>query len=65
AWMIDQAGWKGHQHGRVGVHTDQALVLVNYGDATGAELLALAGEIEKDINHRFGVKLEIEPDVIG
>ncbi|MEH6825181.1 MAG: UDP-N-acetylmuramate dehydrogenase [Motiliproteus sp.] len=63
-WMIDRAGWKGQRHGAVGVHTQQALVLVNYGGATGLELLGLAREIQADILRIFGVALEIEPRVI-
>ncbi len=63
-WLIDQAGWKGARRGAVGVHAQQALVLVNYGDATGAELLLLATQIQADIEQRFGVMLEIEPRII-
>lgn len=63
-WLIDQAGWKGRRHGAVGVHAQQALVLVNYGGATGRELLLLAREIQADIQQRFGVALEIEPRII-
>ncbi|MCL4117857.1 UNVERIFIED_CONTAM: hypothetical protein GTU68_005047 [Idotea baltica] len=60
-WLIDAAGWKGFRQGDVGVHKEQALVLVNYGKATGFELLALAELIQKDIQKRFSVLLEIEP----
>lgn len=63
-WLIDQAGWKGRRLGSVGVHAHQALVLVNYGGATGEELLQLAGAIQADIQARFGVALEIEPRII-
>ncbi|MFT6915461.1 MAG: UDP-N-acetylmuramate dehydrogenase [Motiliproteus sp.] len=63
-WLIDQAGWKGWRQGAVGVHAHQALVLVNYGGATGEELLLLAGAIQADIQARFGVALEIEPRII-
>ena len=62
-WLIEQAGWKGFRDGDAGVHALQALVLVNYGQATGAELLALARRIQADIRGRFGVELEIEPVV--
>ena len=63
AWLIDQAGWKGYREGPVGVHAGQALVLVNHGGATGAQVLALAARIRQDVAERFGVELEIEPQV--
>ena len=62
-WLIDQAGWKGYRAGDTGVHAQQALVLVNYGAATGVEILALAEKIQGDIQQRYGVDLEIEPNV--
>lgn len=60
-WLIERAGWKGYRDGDAGIHALQALVLVNYGKASGLELLALAGRIQTDIRERFGVELEIEP----
>jgi UDP-N-acetylmuramate dehydrogenase len=60
-WLIDRAGWKGFRDGDAGVHRLQALVLVNYGSASGAQLLALARRIQADIARRFGVELDIEP----
>jgi UDP-N-acetylmuramate dehydrogenase len=63
-WLIERAGWKGYREGDAGVHRLQALVLVNYGQATGQELLALARRIQADIAERFGVTLEIEPNLI-
>lgn len=65
AWFIDQAGWKGCRHGNVGVHDKQALVLVNFGCATGRELLAFAQEIAADVQQKFGVDLEMEPVTLG
>lgn len=62
-WLIEQAGWKGYRDGDAGVHDKQALVLVNHGQATGSELLALARRIQADIAERFDVTLEIEPNV--
>jgi UDP-N-acetylmuramate dehydrogenase len=62
-WLIEQAGWKGFRDGDAGVHDKQALVLVNHGQATGGELLALARRIQADIAERFDVELEIEPNV--
>ena len=63
-WLIERAGWKGFREGDAGVHRLQALVLVNYGAATGAQLLALARRIQADILARFGVELEIEPNIL-
>jgi UDP-N-acetylmuramate dehydrogenase len=60
-WLIDQCGWKGRAMGAAGVHERQALVLVNRGGASGAEVLALARAIQQDVRERFGVELEAEP----
>ena len=63
-WLIDKAGWKGYRNGDAGIHEKQALVLVNYGDASGAELLELAQEIIDDIQQRFGITLHPEVNLI-
>ncbi|MBD9414505.1 UDP-N-acetylmuramate dehydrogenase [Pseudomonas sp. PDM16] len=63
-WLIERAGWKGFREGDAGVHRLQALVLVNHGSATGTQLLGLARQIQADILQRFGVFLEIEPNVL-
>jgi UDP-N-acetylmuramate dehydrogenase len=60
-WLIDQCGWKGRSLGAAGVYPKQALVLVNNGGATGAEVLALARAIGEDVRQRYGVTLEVEP----
>jgi UDP-N-acetylmuramate dehydrogenase len=60
-WLIDQCGWKGRNLGAAGVYPKQALVLVNNGGATGAEVLALADAIRADVAARYGVTLEAEP----
>ena len=65
AWLIDACGWKGHRDGDAGVSADHALVLVNHGSATGAQLLALARGIAASVLQRFGVALEPEPRIIG
>ncbi len=65
AWMIDRCGWKGHRDGDAGVHAAHALVLVNHGAATGAQLLALARRIRDSVRARFGVELEPEPVIAG
>lgn len=64
-WLIDQAGWKGHRRAHCGVHDRQALVLVNYGGATGAEIWTLAQDIMEDVFTKFGVQLVPEVNQIG
>ena len=65
AWLIEQCGWKGHRDGDAGVAPSHALVLVNHGDASGAQLLQLARAISASVQARFGVAIEPEPRVIG
>lgn len=65
AWLIDACGWKGHRDGDAGVSPGHALVLVNHGTASGAQLLALARRIAASVHERFGVVLEPEPRIIG
>jgi UDP-N-acetylmuramate dehydrogenase len=60
-WLIDRCGWKGRGIGGAAVHERQALVLVNRGGATGAQVLELAEAIKRDVLERFGVDLEMEP----
>ncbi|KGR96509.1 UDP-N-acetylenolpyruvoylglucosamine reductase [Burkholderia sp. ABCPW 111] len=60
-WLIDRCGWKGRSLGAAAVHERQALVLVNRGGASGADVLALAHAIRRDVLERFGVELEAEP----
>ncbi|WP_145009496.1 UDP-N-acetylmuramate dehydrogenase [Pseudomonas oryzihabitans] len=60
-WLIDQAGWRGHRDGAVGVHAAQALVLVNFGGANSRDVLALAERIRTSVRERFGVTLDMEP----
>ena len=62
-WLIEQAGWKGKRFGDAGCHSLQALVLVNYGSATGEELLELSERICRSVSERFGIDLEREVNV--
>lgn len=63
-WLIEACGLKGAVRGRAGVYPRQALVLVNLGGASGAEILALAREVQEAVRARFGVELEPEPNVV-
>ena len=65
AWLIDACGWKGAREGDAGVSAEHALVLVNHGQASGAQLLALARRIAASVQERFAVALEPEPRIIG
>lgn len=64
AWLIDRAGWKGYTNGNVGSHPTQPLVLVNHGGATGREVLTFARAIQTDIASKFGIKIEMEVNVL-
>lgn len=63
-WLIEQCGWKGKVVGNTGSHKQQALVLVNYGKATGAEIWELAMAIQRSVNDKFGITIQPEVNVI-
>ncbi len=63
-WLIEQCGWKSMRSGACGVYPHQALVLVNYGGATGSEILELARSITRSVKARFDVDLAPEPRIL-
>ena len=63
-WLIEQAGFKGKRFGDAGIHKNQALVLVNYGNATGQEILAVSKDIQQTIFEKFGIHIEAEVNII-
>ena len=63
-WLIEQAGFKGKRFGDAGIHKNQALVLVNYGNATGQEILDVSKDIQSTIFKTFGIQIEAEVNVI-
>ena len=63
-WLIEQAGWKGFRDEQIGVHTRQALVLVNYGGGKGEQIKALSAKIQASVLEKFGISLSIEVNFI-
>ncbi len=64
-WLIDQCGWKGKRIRDAGVHDRQALVIVNYGNASGKDIYNLSEEIKRSVHGKFGIELEREVEIIG
>ncbi len=64
AWLIDQAGWKGKTFGQIGVHKNQPLVLVNYGEGKGADIRDLAFKVRASVAEKFGIELTPEVNII-
>ncbi len=63
-WLIEQAGFKGKRFGNAGIHEHQALVLVNYGNATGQEILNVARDVQKTVLNLFGIEIEAEVNIV-
>ena len=64
AWLIEQCGWKGKREGNVGTYITQPLVIINYGNASGNEILDFVQRIKKDVFKDFGIVLEYEVNII-
>lgn len=64
-WLIDRCGFKGKRYGDAGVHDRQALVLVNYGDASGEQVLEVARTIQQEVKDRYGIEIETEVNLIN
>lgn len=64
AWLIEQCGWKGKRIGNVGTYEKQSLIIINYGNATGTEIVNFASLIQKSVADKFDVRLDMEVNVV-
>jgi UDP-N-acetylmuramate dehydrogenase len=64
AWLIERCGWKGRREGNCGIHKDHSLVIVNYGNSTGKEILNLAVKIKDSVREKFNIDIETEVDIV-
>ena len=64
AWLIEQCGWKGKRVGNVGTYENQSLIIINYDDCTGNEIVAFANQIQKSVDEKFGIWLDMEVNVV-
>lgn len=64
-WLLQQAGWKGRREGALGMHSEQALVLVHYGGANGQDVESFSQRLQWELSDRFGISLEREPGTLG
>lgn len=64
AWLIEQSGWKGKKHKNCGIHGNQPLVIVNYGDSKATDIAELAVMVKKSVFEKFGIFLETEVNFI-
>jgi len=63
-WLIEKSGWKGKRFGDVGTSPDHALIICNFGNATGSEILEFAMRIKEEVSNKFGIKLEEEVNIL-
>lgn len=63
-WLIEKVGWKGKRLGAVGMHEQQSLVLINYDNATGSDIITLAKTVQQNVKEKFAIDLNIEPVII-